>query len=278
MRPRIVDFLNDQLGTEIFEWLVPYPSTVYALTMLVCLIVFVRRVKFVQLSQANALKAAIFTMFGGLIGTRVFFLVLHLERMLARPEIIYSISGGTASWGAYLGGAIGFWGYFARRRKSALPYLDVLGSMMGLGPFIGRWSCFLNGDDFGTFSNAPWAVVYPHGSIPFTHQVQQGLIDPLINFSLAVHPNQLYLSLNGLVLFFIFTLIWKRYRFAPGILFCLYWAVYSFNRFFLEFFRGSSPRDYLDILSFPQIMTVIIFFLAGGGILWLRLIRQPLPK
>ncbi len=270
MRPRIIDFLNNLFGVSIFGWLVPDPSTMYAVTMLVCLIVFVRRAKTAPLSQADALKAAIWAMLGGLAGARIFFLLQHPGWVIARPRIIFSVSGGTASWGAYLGGMIGFMGYFARRRESALPYLDTLGSMLGLGPFLGRWSCFLNGDDFGVLTSLPWGVAYPHGSIPFAHQVQQGLISPLADLSLPLHPNQIYLSLNGLLLFFLFTFIWKKYRFAPGVLFCLYWAVYSFNRFFLEFFRGSSPREYLGILSFPQIMTLVIFAVAVSGIFFFR--------
>jgi len=146
--------------------------------------------------------------------------------------------------------------------------------VMGLAPAIGRWSCFLNGDDFGTLSNTPWAVVYPHGSIPFTYQVRQGLIDPLAHFSSPVHPTQLYLSLNGLALFVLLTFIWKMYRFSPGVLFCLYWAVYSFTRFFLEFFRGGVRTDYLGYFSLSQIMTLVVFTLAMGGIFWLRKLEQ----
>lgn len=273
MRPRIIDYLNNLFGVRFFEWLVPDPSTMYAVAMLACLIVFVRRAKTAQLSQSDALKAAIWGMLGGLVGARVFFLLMHPALVIARPEIIFSVSGGTASWGAYLGGILGFWGYLASRKEAVLPYLDVLGSILGLGPFIARWSCFLNGDDFGTLSNLPWAVGYPHGSIPFAHQVQQGLLDPLAELSLTVHPNQIYLSLNGLFLFFLFTYIWKRYRLTPGMLFCLYWAVYAFNRFFLEFFRGSAPREYLGVLSFPQIMTPVIFILALSGIFFLRQTR-----
>lgn len=270
MRPRIIEFLNERFGVSIFGWLVPDPSTMYAITMLVCLIVFVRRARVAQLSQSHALKAAIWAMIGGLVGARVFFLLQHPGWVIARPGIIFSVSGGTASWGAYLGGIMGFWGYLASRREAALPYLDVIASLLGLGPFLARWSCFLNGDDFGTLSGLPWAVAYPHGSIPFAHQVQQGLISPLADLSLPLHPNQLYLSLNGLFLFFLFTFIWKRYRLAPGVLFCLYWAVYSFTRFFLEFFRGSSPREYFGILSFPQMMTLGIFAVAVSGIFFFR--------
>lgn len=121
MRPRIIDYLNNLFGVHIFEWLVPDPSTMYALAMLVCLIIFVRRIKTARLSQSDALKAAIWGMLGGLVGARVFFLLMHPGWVIARPEIIFSVSGGTASWGAYLGGILGFWGYLLPARKRYYP-------------------------------------------------------------------------------------------------------------------------------------------------------------
>ncbi len=137
---------------------------------------------------------------------------------------------------------------------------------MGLGPFIGRWACFVNGDDFGRISDVRWAVRFPHGSQPFAHQVKQGLLDPLAEQSLAVHPLQLYLSLNGLALFVVFTLVWRGRRFAPGKLFCAYWMAYAASRFLIEFYRELLPSDVVRGLSFAQLMTVVVFLTAAAGL------------
>ncbi len=262
MRPTLVEFLNRSFDTTIFSWLTPYPAAVYALAMTAGLLVFVHRSKKAELSQYHALGAALWAMAGGLLGARLFFLGMHPEQFLDQPAMLFQLSGGTASWGAYLGGTAGLLGYFFFHRQSSLPYLDVLGVTLGLGPFIGRWSCFLNGDDFGTLSQAAWAVQYPHGSIPFVYQVQQGLISPLSDFSLPVHPVQLYLSLNGLIIFLLLSFLWKRLRLAPGMFFLLYWVIYSFNRYFLEFFRGGVPRDILGYFSPSQVMTLLIMLAA----------------
>jgi len=269
MRPRIVEFLNQLFDTKIFEWLIPYPAMVYALTMLICMVVFIRRCNADKLSRYHALGATIWAMVGGLIGARMFFLLMHIDRVFASPQIIFSISGGTASWGAYLGGTASFIAYFVYHHQPGTPYFDVLGSLIGLGPFMGRWSCFLNGDDFGTLSDAPWAVVYPHASIPFIYHVKQGLIDPLTDFSLSIHPVQLYLALNGLILFIFFTLLWKKKQYAFGSLFWLFWATYSFSRFFLEYFRSGIPRDILGIFSLSQVMAIIVFITSISCLIFL---------
>jgi phosphatidylglycerol:prolipoprotein diacylglycerol transferase len=276
VRPRIVDFLNTWFGTGVFDWLVPDAATMYAVTMLVVLVVFVRRSKVSGLSQIHALGTTIWGMVGGLVGARVFWLLVHPDHWLSSPAVVFDVTGATASWGAYLGGVIGFTAYLLWRREPVLRYLDVVATVLGLGPFLGRWACFLNGDDFGRTSGVSWAVTFPHGSQPFTHHVRQGLLDPLADQSLAVHPVQLYLSLNGLLLFVVFTYLWKRYRFAPGTMFCLYWMAYAVSRFFIEFYRGSLPRTVLGVFNFPQLMTGIVFLAATLGLAAIHRTRGPL--
>jgi len=262
VRPQIVDYLNQAFGTSLFNWLVPTPAFMYALAMLIGLIVFVKRSRSRKLSSYHALGAAIFAMIGGLIGARLFYLLLHFDRIISRPTILFDVRGGTVSWGSYIGGGVAFWLYFIIRRQPVKLYADVLGSFLGLGPFIGRWSCFLNGCCFGKLSSAPWAIVYPHGSYAFAAHARQGLVDPLASSSLPVHPLPIYLSMNGLILFLFFSWLWKQNKLPAGVLFCLYWAVYTFTRFFLEYFRD--VRDVISIgkFSLPQVMTILIFSFA----------------
>lgn len=262
MRPRIVAFLNEALGVDLFQWIVPYPAFVYALTMAVCLVVFVRRCRSVGLDPYHALGATVTAMLGGLLGARLLWVVMNVDQWAAVPRALIQVSGATISWGAYLGGALGFIGYLALRRRPVLAHVDVLGSVFGLGPFIGRWACFLNGDDFGTLSEVPWAVVYPHGSMAFAHQVRHGLIDPLAEVSLPTHPVQLYLSLNALLLFALFTWLWRRFRFPPGTIFLGYWAVYAATRFALEYFRGDARTLYLDRFTPGQMGAIVVFAMA----------------
>ena len=258
MRPAVVDWLNDAFGSEIFAWLVPYPALVYSLTMLACLLVFVRRSRQAGLIPYHALGAALSAMIGGLIGARLLYLLLWMPPPARLVSELLRVAGGTISWGAYLGGFAGFCGYLVVRRQELLAHLDVLGSVLGLGPFLGRWACFLNGCDFGRTTAVAWAVEYPHGSIPFVAQVRQGVLDPLAAHSLPVHPVQLYLSVNGLLLFVLFSYLWWRRRWPPGTIFFGYWAAYGATRFVLEFLRGNTVTFYLGVLSIGQVMATIV--------------------
>lgn len=274
MRPRIVDSLNKIFDTEIWGYIVPSPVLMYVLAMLAVTVVFVQRCHRSGLSRYHALGFSLWAIIGGMIGARAFFLLLHLKATVTHPSVIFDVSGGTISWGAYLGGIIGLTLYLKFHREPLLPYVDVLSSCQGLGPFIGRWSCFLNGCCFGKLSELPWAVSYPHGSIPYLTQVHAGLIEDGVNFSLPVHPVQLYQSFNGLVLFGLMTWFWRKWNQRTGITFFSFWIIYCCTRFILDYFCGDVTYRLWGLLSITQIMAMSIAFLSSIG-LYYSLKRVP---
>lgn len=273
MRPRIVEALNALFDTSVFHWLIPVPAVIYAIAMLVAFIVWMRRSKSSDLSTFHITGAAFCMMVAGLLGTRVFFLIQHWRETLAHPQQIFDPTGGLTSWGAYLGGVIGLLLYCRFYRLRVLPYADAAVPCLGLGIALGRWSCFLNGDDYGTLSSLPWAVRFPHGSYPFVAQVQAGLLSPLQDLSLPIHPVQLYLSLNGLALFFLASWFYKRFRLLRGATFCFYWILYCSTRFLLEFFRGDQKQLFLGTFTVPQLMSILTVIPASIA-LWYVLRRH----
>jgi phosphatidylglycerol:prolipoprotein diacylglycerol transferase len=178
--------------------------------------------------------------------------------VISNPAVLLELNGSTVSFGVYLGGVIGFFLYSRMYRIDISRYLDTMASVLGIGPMIGRIACFLNGDDYGKLSNLPWAVRFPHGSFPFIDQVANGLISPMDDLSMPVHPVQLYGCLKGIVLFIAFSYLWKKNYFKPGVLFCLFWACYATMRFILEYFRGDMNRGFVGPFSTGQIMSLLI--------------------
>jgi phosphatidylglycerol:prolipoprotein diacylglycerol transferase len=259
MRPRIVDFLNQWFHTGVFNYLIPNPAVVYVVMFGVGAMLFLKRCKKISSDTYHAKGIAIWASVAALIGARVFFLVQNFGDALEHPETVFAIKSATVSFGAYLGGIAGVILYSRAYKVVPWKYLDVGVSVLGLGPMIGRIACFLNGDDYGTVSTVPWAVRFPHGSYPFIEHVEMGWITPIDALSLPVHPVQLYGCLKGLALFILFSVLWKKNLFKPGVLFFLFWMCYSCFRFILEFFRGDMNRGWIGTLSIGQFMSVTMF-------------------
>jgi len=257
MRPRIVDFLNELWQTGLFSYLVPTGTTLYLACVLTVALVFIHRCERTGLSASDAVYLSFLTIITAAIGSRIFYLLQHLPYTVNNPSVILGC-GGTASWGAYFGGIGFFIFYLYIKNLPILPYLDVLGSSLGLGPFIGRWSCFMNGCCFGTITDIPWSVKFPKYSHAYEMHIKNGLIDGNSLLSEAVHPVQIYSSLATFIIFIIISWFWKKYRKHPGLTFIIYALIYCTTRFGMEFFRGDVGRYGALDLTLSQFICLIV--------------------
>ena len=214
--------------------------------------------------------------FAGIIGVRLLYLLLNIKLVFQQPSILLELNGSTISFGGYFFGTIAFVAYLKFKNQNWISHLDAAASVLGLGIMIGRISCFLNGDDYGTITKAAWGVSYPPGSFAFADQVNKGLINLTANQSLPLHPVQLYLSLNGLVLFLICSYIYKKYNYHAGFLFSLFWLLYGLTRFCLEFFRGDYPEKIFGFLTSGQVMCFMVFITTS--LLFLRFRFKVIPS
>ena len=269
MRPRLIEYFNSMFHTDIFGYIIPDPAVVYAIMLGLGIIILLKRCKSAFLDTDHAAGLIIWGSVAALLGSRIFFLIQDIGYTYHHPEMLLELNGATVSFGAYLGGISGIILYGVFHHIILWRYLDATASVLGIGPMIGRMACFLNGDDYGTLSNLPWAVQFPKGSYPYYDHLYQGLINSSAMFSLPVHPVQLYASLKGLLLFVLFSILWKKDLFKPGVLFFLFWMSYATCRFGLEFFRGDENRGWIGHLSTGQFMSCLIF-LASSGCIYLR--------
>jgi phosphatidylglycerol:prolipoprotein diacylglycerol transferase len=141
-----------------------------------------------------------------------------------------------------------------------LAYSDAGMPALALGYSIGRIGCFLNGDDYGTLTNVPWAVVYPPSTPAYSDHMARGWINSGAPSSLPIHPVQLYASALGLGLFLLLAL-WRPRK--VGSRFCAFLIVYGIARFcFEQWFRGDF-RAVVGPFSLPQAFSVL--FDDGGS-------------
>ncbi|GEM_PF-884036 len=260
MRPRLVTFLNEISPVSVFNWLVPTPNQMYAITFLVVAIVFYKRSRQSRFPGQVVITTIWLGGIGAFLGAKLLFVLLHLKSYLILPSHIFA-AGGSVSFGAYAGALIVLTVYLRYRKEPVLTSLDIAAATLPLGTALGRLSCLLNGDDFGKLTNAVWGVRYPQGSYPFAEQVSRGLISPFDSLSLPVHPNQLYLAFNALLIFFVVSWVWKKYRGYPGVTISLYAILYCATRFGWEFFRDEPTRGFAGLI-FPQYVCLGIVMMA----------------
>src|SRR5436305_2042928 len=136
--------------------------------------------------QKTAYEIIFAGLIGGIVGAWVYYMTQHWSDV--RHDFFGNLfSGSGLVWyGGAIGGAIGVCIWAWRRGFLGLALLDLAATPLALGYAIGRVGCQVSGDgDYGTPSDLPWAMSYPHGTVPTTERV---------------HPTPVYESLAmGLV-------------------------------------------------------------------------------
>jgi len=195
-------------------------------------------------SARDMVDLAFIVFLAGLLGAKFLLVLLDWRDYLAHPAQLLSV---LRSAGVFYGGllaAIPTAIWFSRRRGLPLwKVADVAAICLPIGLAIGRLGCFSAGCCYGKPSTLPWAVT-------FTSEISQ-LPRELLGVSL--HPTQLYLSFNGLILAAILYALHGRKRF-DGQVFFWFIILYGATRSFWETFRGDKIRGFLiqDLLSTSQ--------------------------
>lgn len=232
----------------------------YAIAIL-CALYLVRhevRRKQIPLSDDAIMNMVMFSVIGGIVGARLYYVVFnwsHYRQDLW--EIVQIWHGGLAIHGGIIGGTLVGWWMTRRHQISFWNMADVAAPSLILGQTFGRFGNFMNGDAHGVPTSMPWGMVFPPTSIA-------GAEYP----GIPLHPTMLYEMVCN---FCIFVFLWKI-RKTPrkdGFLFCLYVGLYSVGRFFVSFFRADSLM--LGPFRMAHVISVVLILAAGSLIFYRRL-------
>ncbi len=195
--------------------------------------------------------SAIFAVIGGMIGSKLLFLIVTLPTILRhRIPLMAVIQGGFVFYGGLIGGMVGLYLYLRIYRMPVLPFADIFAVVMPLGHAIGRVGCHLGGCCYGQPYDGPGCVVYT-----------QTLGDTPLNTPLF--PIQL-LEAAALTMLFIALLVTYLKGAPAGTATLMYLIGYAVMRFVLEFFRGDAVRGIGLSLSTSQWISIgLILFTTG---------------
>jgi phosphatidylglycerol:prolipoprotein diacylglycerol transferase len=190
---------------------------------------------------------------GGIVGSRVYFLVQNWSSV--RHDLLANVvSGSGLVWyGGAIGGALAVLAWAWYRDFLGLTLLDLAAPALALGYAIGRCGCQLSGDgDYGKPWDGPWAMSYPHGTVPTDR---------------TVHPTPVYETLAmGLGAWILWQL---RDRFRVGVLFAIYLVYAGTERFLVEFIR----RNHDVALGLTTAQWESLAMMAIGAV-WIAVVRR----
>lgn len=218
----------------------------FALGFLACGLVIARRLRELGKPVDWAYEIVFAALLGGLVGARGYFLIQNYDEV--KGKLVGSIfSGSGLVWyGGAIGGAIAVIAWMRWRKMLQLVIFDMCVTVLALGYGIGRIGCQVSGDgDYGIRSKLPWAMGYPHGTVPTPPGV-------------TVQPTPIYETVAMCLLAYF---LWKlRDRVRPGVVLGLYLVLSGLERLLVEFIRRN--KEVLWGLTAPQLESVVLMIVG----------------
>ena len=146
--------------------------------------------------------------------------------------------------------------YCKKHAIDFLAFADIMAPAAILGQSIGRMANLMNGDAFGHPTGGDFGILYPTTTLAYKTYGAQPL------WPAEIWEGQID------VLIFVFLLFFSSFRHKKGQIFCLYVALYSLSRFFLEFLRGDYVTPTLGLHS-AQVTSLIV--IVAAIIAWIYL-------
>ncbi|MCK4907089.1 MAG: prolipoprotein diacylglyceryl transferase [Spirochaetes bacterium] len=236
------------------------------------------------ISEKHIADISLAIIISALIGSRVFFLIFE-QPPSSLLEIFKAWQGGLVIYGGIIFAAVTSLIIIRKKKIGIGKVFDVFSPSIAFGIFIGRLGCFSAGCCYGTATNFFLGMKFPinapvyeklNSIINYKDKYQKAfdalpanLIADLKNgLAVHVHPSQLYSSLNGLILFFLLTLMYKKKKF-DGEVFLWLVSYYSISRFLIELTRIDTPSNLIfghftaaqgtGIILLPVALAVILY-------------------
>ena len=183
------------------------------------------------------------SLIGLAIGMKLFGMISVLLNILwdgQKFDITKIINSGIVFYGGIIGYYITF--KILERKHENNFIFDIMAFCFPLFGVFGRIGCFLAGCCYGIESNSIFAIQYNRVSVS---EIKQRI------------PVQLWEAMLDVMIFIIIIILYKKQK-LNGKLIYLYFIIYGIIRFILEFFRGDTIRGVYGILSFSQIISIIL--------------------
>ena len=229
---------------------------------------------------------AFITLFSGLIGARIYYVILkwdYYSKMLYEIPMVWK--GGLAIHGGIIGGIVAILIFSKIHNKKFFVLTDMSVGPLILGQALGRIGNFANGEIHGVPTFTPWSVIISgkfstwwnlYNSLPLSEQakyrplVPWGVVFPEntsagMEFpTYPLHPAMLYELVLNVIAFLLIWFVFRKKEYKRGILSMIYLLLYGIIRIFVSAFRAEDLLIYG--FKMPYIVSAIMIICGIVGI------------
>ena len=270
----IDDFILNKIALKFGNFEIRWYGVIIALGMVLAFLYAGYRSKEYKISTDDVLDLGLFSVIFGVIGARLYYVIMEHDMYHSFYDIVAIWNGGLAIYGGVIGGAIAVFcvaTYKSKRNKNInFPKCtDIILPGVMIAQSLGRWGNFFNGEAYG-------GVVAENSPLYFLRMgIYPNNIYSGVRGIAYVHPTFLYESLWNVVVLSVLLFMFKKKKFSGEVgLWYVTW--YGFGRMFIEGLRTDSL--YVGNVRISQLIGFICFIIGLGLIITIRikLRKQPL--
>lgn len=211
-----------------------------------------------KVSKDIIIDTAFWIIINGIIGARIYHVLLEFSYYLDNPLNIFKLwQGGLAIHGSLIAGGITAWILTKKNKLNFWQLAAISAPGLALAQAIGRWGNYFNQELFGKPTNLPWGIPIEAGN----------RISGFFSYK-YFHPTFLYESIGNFIIFIILIhahwFIIKKQKSEEKYYILIsfgYLVLYSILRFGLEFIRIDKTPEFHG-LRFPQIISLAVIALS----------------
>jgi phosphatidylglycerol---prolipoprotein diacylglyceryl transferase len=232
-------------------------SSIYSYYVFITLGIFLglfffdRYSKKVGLDKLAFIDISLISLVTAYIGARLFHVLFVMpDYYLKNPiKVLYFWEGGLVIYGAILFPPLFVYLYAKKKKLNFYKIIDALVPSFSIGTALGRAACLLQGCCYGRPTSQLFGIVFPEGA-------NAGMTPA----NIPLHPTQIYLILQGLVIFLILNNRFNHKKF-DGEITLWFFIFYPITRIVIEYyrsdFRGNLFEPYLSTSQFISLIVAV---------------------
>ena len=263
----IGEFTVDSEAFSIFGASIAWYALIICFGMVLGVTYVIYRAKKIGISSEEVLDFALFVIPIGVLGARLYYVLMDLDNFHSLWDVLNIRGGGLAIYGGIIAGALTVFGVCKYKKINFLAFADCIVPALVMAQAIGRWGNFMNGEAFGEITDSFLRMGILNGNSIYTFGTRE---------MVYVHPTFLYESLWN-ILGFIGVNIFYKHKKYDGQIFLMIFGWYGLGRMFIEGLRMDSLYLFGTSIRVSQALAGALFVICTSILIYLAVKKYEHP-
>ena len=263
----IGEFTVDSEAFSIFGASIAWYALIICFGMVLGVTYVIYRAKKIGISSEEVLDFALFVIPIGVLGARLYYVLMDLDNFHSLWDVLNIRGGGLAIYGGIIAGALTVFGVCKYKKINFLAFADCIVPALVMAQAIGRWGNFMNGEAFGEITDSFLRMGILNGNSIYTFGTRE---------MVYVHPTFLYESLWN-ILGFIGVNIFYKHKKYDGQIFLMIFGWYGLGRMLIEGLRMDSLYLFGTSIRVSQALAGALFVICTTILIYLAVKKYEHP-